>query len=159
VNTLHGDVASLGFLLGAWRGTGHGEYPTIDPFDYEEELVFEHVGEAWLAYRQASWAPSTGEALHLERGFLRPGAEPGAVELVLAHPIGVAEVAHGAVDGTSLEVATLDGGIIRSGTGLHVAGLVRRYRVDGSRLAYELDMATDRTPMARHLTGTLERVP
>ena len=36
-----------------------GEYPTIEPFDYEEELTFEHVGDAFLLYEQRSWSPHT----------------------------------------------------------------------------------------------------
>jgi hypothetical protein len=35
--------------------------------------------------------------------------------------------------------------------------LVRRWRVDGDRLTYELDMATELTPLARHPTGELRR--
>ncbi|HEX6843772.1 MAG TPA: FABP family protein [Actinomycetota bacterium] len=159
MGTVHPDVASLGFLLGRWRGAGRGEYPTIDPFDYEEEVVVEHAGDAWLGYGQTSWDPSTGAALHWERGFLRPGAEPGAVELVLAHPIGVVEVAHGHVDGHALTLTTGDGRIGRTRTALDVAALVRRYQVEGPELSYEIDMATDRTPMTRHLVATLRRRP
>jgi hypothetical protein len=40
-----------------------------------------------------------------------------------------------------------------------LVGLVRRYRVDGDSMRYELDMATEATPMTRHLTGELERRP
>ncbi len=98
---LHGDVAFLAFLLGTWRGEGRGSFPTIDPFAYREELVFEHVGEPYLLYQQESFDTVDGAALHLERGFLRPGATPDSLELCLAHPLGLTEVAHGELrDGT-----------------------------------------------------------
>jgi nitrobindin-like protein len=154
---LHDDVVSLAFLLGTWRGTGAGGYPTIDPFEYREELAFEHVGDSFLLYRQESWSPDD-EPVHFERGFLRPGIEPGSVELCLAHPIGVTEIAHGTADGTTLDlVADDERGIGRSRTGLDVAGVRRRYRVEGDELSYRLDLATGTTPMTLHLEATLRR--
>jgi hypothetical protein len=153
---LHDDVASLAFLLGTWRGEGKGSYPTIAPFAYRETLRFEHVGDAWLSYIQESWSRE-GEPLHFERGFLRPGAAPGDVELVLAHPIGVTEVAHGRLDGNELRLRGEEIGITRAATGSDVRGLERRYAVDGDTLTYELDMATGTTPLTLHLTGTLRR--
>ena len=102
---LHGDVASFAFLMGTWRGEGHGSFPTIDPFDYGEELVFEHVGDPYLLYSQRAGPMLMGRPLHFERGFLRPGATPGRVELCLAHPLGLTEVAEGTLDGTAIELA------------------------------------------------------
>jgi nitrobindin-like protein len=154
---MHEDVASLAFLLGTWRGMGAGGYPTIEPFEYREELAFEHVGDAFLLYRQESWSPDD-EPVHFERGFLRPGGMRGAIELCLAHPIGVTEVAHGTLDGTTLDLIASDDGIGRSHSGLDVAAVRRRYRVEHDELTYQLDLATDTTPMTLHLEATLRRV-
>jgi hypothetical protein len=156
-DAVHEDIAALSFLLGTWRGTGTGGYPTIEPFEYREELAFEHVGDAFLLYRQESWSPND-EPVHFERGFVRPGGAPRSVELVLAHPIGVTEVAHGTLDGTALAFAAARQDIGRTGTGMHVSGLRRRYRVQGDELTYRLELATDDTPMALHLDATLRRV-
>jgi len=157
---VHPDVAALSFLLGTWRGSGRGEYPTIDPFPYDEEVVVEHVGEPFLLYREASWSVDDREPLHLERGFFRPGPDLGDVELCLAHPIGLTEIAHGDVDGSTLELSTdRDGVVGRTRTGLEVTALSRTYRVEGDRLTYELFMATERTPNTLHLRGELRRVP
>lgn len=155
---LHPDVARLAFLVGTWRGEGLGEYPTIETFRYGEELSFEHVGDAYLAYAQRSWLMDDGSPLHLERGFLRPGAG-GALELTLAHPLGLTEVSEGTLEGTSFELATIASGIGRTTTGMAVTRLTRRYRVDGPTLVYELDMATEDTPMTRHLAAVLRREP
>ena len=100
---LHDDVASLAFLLGTWSGEGTGSYPTIEPFAYRETLRFDHVGEPYLLYVQESWSHE-GEPVHFERGFLRPGAGNGDVELVLAHPIGVTEITHGRHDDGDLRL-------------------------------------------------------
>jgi len=81
----------------------------------------------------------------------------GEVELVLAHPIGVTEVAHGRLDGAELRLRGEELAIGRAATGLDVRGLERRYRIDGDALTYEIDMATGATPMTLHLTGSLRR--
>ena len=152
---LHADLEALAFLVGTWLGTGRGEYPTIEPFDYEEELTFGHVGDTFLLYEQRSWSPEEGAPIHFERGFMRPG-EDGRVEFTLAHPLGLTEVSEGVLDGTSFELTSKDVG--RTTTGMDVIGLVRRYRVDGDDMTYVTDMATERTPMAVHLEGSLRRV-
>jgi THAP4-like, heme-binding beta-barrel domain len=155
----HADLSSLTFLLGTWEGGGHGEYPTIEEFDYDEEVVIEHVGDPFLLYQQASWLSSDRTPLHFERGFIRPGGASDEVELCLAHPIGLTEIAYGTVDGTSVEISTAtDGGVVgRARSGSAVTGLTRRYRVENDVLTYDLSMAMDETPMALHLRGTLRR--
>ena len=157
---VHPDVAALSFLLGTWRGSGRGEYPTIDPFPYDEEVVVEHVGEPFLLYQEASWSVDDREPLHLERGFLRPGPDRGELELCLAHPIGLTEIAHGNVDGSTMELSTdRDGFVGRTRTGLEVRALSRTYRVEADRLTYELFVKTEPTPNTLHLCGELRRVP
>lgn len=152
---LHPDLQPLSFLLGTWRGEGAGEYPTIDPFSYVEELTFDHVGDAFLCYQQASWSPVDGGPIHFERGFLRPG-EAGRIEFTLAHPIGLTEVAEGALDGTTFELSSTEVG--RTTTGLTTTAVIRRYQVDGDVMRYRTDMAMDETPMALHLEAELQRV-
>jgi hypothetical protein len=155
---LHEDVVAFAFLLGTWRGEGTGGYPTIEGFAYWEEIVFEHVGDPFLLYRQESWSPS-GEPVHFERGFLRPGEAAGSLELCLAHPIGVTEVAHGRLNGSSFELAADEADIGHTRSASDVRGLRRRYQLDGDILTYTLDMATGATPMTFHLEATLYREP
>ena len=154
----HAELSSLAFLLGTWEGAGRGDYPTIEPFDYDEEIVIEHVGDPFLLYGQSSWLTSDRSPLHFERGFFRPGTDPGEVELCLAHPLGLTEIAHGTIDGTAMEFSTeVDGAVGRTRTASTVSGLTRSYRVENDILTYELFMETDGTPMTLHLRGTLRR--
>jgi hypothetical protein len=151
------DLEYLRFLLGTWRGEGDGEFPTIRPFRYGEEMVVEDVGDAFLLFRQSSWTLPDGAPIHFERGFLRPGPEPGSVELTLAHPLGLAEVGVGVVDETSIVFASE--ALLRTPTGDPVRSLRRRYLVRDDVLTYEIDMETDGTGLSRHLTGRLQKVP
>jgi hypothetical protein len=157
VPALHRDVEPLAFLLGTWRGEGHGEYPTIDSFRYGEELVFDHVGDAFLLYLQRSWAAGDERAsLHHERGFLRPGRRPHEVELTLAHPLGLVEVSEGTLRGGRIDVAST--AIASTWTGEPVTRLERTIEVDGEVMRYELHMATTEVVLTRHLTAELRRI-
>jgi hypothetical protein len=42
----------LNLLLGEWSGTGRGDFPTIEPFEYLETLVFSADGRPFLHYEQ-----------------------------------------------------------------------------------------------------------
>ena len=35
---LHPDCGPVAWLLGTWRGSGHGDYPTIEPYQFGQEL-------------------------------------------------------------------------------------------------------------------------
>jgi hypothetical protein len=147
------ELEPLAFLLGTWRGDGEGIYPGVAPFRYSEELTFEHVGDVFLLVTESSWTPD-GVPLHFERGTLRPVGD-GGVDLTLAHPIGVAEVSEGAVEGTTVDLAST--AIVRTATGSPVTEIVRRYRREGERLSYEVDMAMDGVARTFHVRANLGR--
>lgn len=143
----------LAFLIGSWSGEGEGEYPGFDPFRYTEELSFEYVGDPFLLVTESSWTPD-GAPLHFERGTLRPVGD-GRVDLTLAHPIGVAEVSEGTVEGRNVDLRST--AVVRTATGSPVTEIERRYRMDGERLSYELDMAMEGVARTFHVRATLAR--
>ncbi len=160
---IHPDLAPVATLMGTWTGTGHGEYPTIDAFDYVESITFGHVGKPFLSYvqRTRSIGSSTAPAMpmHAESGYWRfPGA--GRVEIVLCHPTGVVEIEEGTIE------LQLDGTIVIDIGSTHVAGtstakevarLERTFRVTGDTIEYRVRMAAVGLPLQHHLAATLVR--
>jgi hypothetical protein len=155
---LHPDVAVLAPLLGTWTGHGTGEYPTIDPFGYVEEITFGHVGKPFLTYGQRTRADDDGRPMHGETGYLRaPSA--GHVEWILAHPTGVTEIEEGTllVTGTTLTMELAATCIGRSGSAKEVVALSRSIRVDGDELTYTVHMGAVGQPLQQHLAAALRR--
>jgi hypothetical protein len=163
MTVIHPDIAQAIALMGTWSGTGHGEYPTIDAFDYAESVTFGHVGKPFLSYQQRTRslgsATNPGQPMHAESGYWRFPA-PGRVEVVLCHPTGITEIEEGsisvALDGALvIEIATTSVAI--SSTAKSVAGVQRVFRVRGDTMEYDLSMAAVGLPMQHHLSALLVR--
>lgn len=155
---LHPNLVELAPLLGTWSGPGRGVYPTIESFDYLEEVVFSHVGKPFLVYGQKTKSAADGLPLHAEAGYLRV-PQPGRIEWVLAHPSGITEIEVGSYT-VSAGVVALQMSATTIGltpTAKEVSVLSRRYRLDGDELAYTLDMGAVGQPPQNHLTATLRR--
>ena len=153
---LHPDVEPLAFLLGTWRGEGEGNYPTIDPFRYGEEVTFSHVGKPFIAYQQKTWSAEDRRPLHCEYGYFRcPGL--GRVELVVAHPTGHNETSEGSLVARTLSLTST--AVCCTASAKAVEGVTRVVSVsaDGSQLQYKLGMAAVSQPLGPHLHATLTR--
>jgi hypothetical protein len=151
---LHHDLQPLAFLLGTWRGEGKGEYPTIASFAFGEEVRFWHVGKPFLAYSQRTWALDDQRPLHSEMGYWRPQPN-GGVEVVMAHPFGIAEVEIGAVTGQRVELMTHT--VEGSPTAKEITRVERSIHVTGDTLTYDLRMAAVGQPITHHLHAALLR--
>ncbi|HLS79096.1 MAG TPA: FABP family protein [Nocardia sp.] len=159
IPALHPEIAALAPLLGTWRGRGHGEYPTIEPFDYLEEVTFGHLGRPFLTYRQRTRAADGSRPMHAETGYLRC-PRPDHVELVLAHPTGITEICEGPLeiaDG-ELRMEFTATAIGRTSTAKLVTALGRTFRVYGDTIDYTLRMAAVGEPLTHHLAASLSRI-
>jgi hypothetical protein len=157
---LHPDVAVLAPLLGTWDGTGSGDYPTIDDFEYVESITFGHVGKPFVSYTQRTRHPETGAPMHGESGYLRVPV-PGSIEIVMAQPTGLAEIYEGAVVGTESMVVidVRSTTIAATRTAKEVSITERTINVSGDELHYTFRMAAVGQPLQHHLTATLRRAP
>jgi THAP4-like, heme-binding beta-barrel domain len=155
---LHPDVAALAPLLGTWVGRGEGKYPTIQTFEYLEEVAFSHVGKPFLVYTQKTKAVADGRPLHAEIGYLRV-PQPGRVELVLAHPNGITEIDTGtySVTGDVIDIELYSATIGLAPTAKEVNDLARFIRIDGDDLSYTVQMGAVGQPLQDHLIAALHR--
>lgn len=152
---IHPDLSELRFLLGVWRGTGDGRYPTIDDFSYWEEAAFSAgPGKPFILYTQRTKDAISGHPLHVETGYIRP-AGPGRAELVLVQPTGIVEVHTGAVSTTHVHFRA---GVVESTpTAKDVTDVERHIEVEGDQLKYRLSMAAVGQPLETHLEARLVR--
>jgi len=155
---LHPDCGPIAWMLGTWRGNGHGDYPTIDPFQFGQELIFQQDGRPFFHYLARSWiVDEEGNKMRdaaQETGFIR--ARPnGKVEVLLAHMTGVVEIWHGDAGGGKLEIVT--DAVARTESAKEYTGGKRLYgNVEGD-LLYAYDMAAMGQPLQPHLWARLQR--
>ncbi|NYD40485.1 FABP family protein [Nocardioides panaciterrulae] len=157
-DNLHPDCGPIAWMLGTWRGNGHGDYPTIEPFQFGQELIFTHDGRPFFHYMARAWiVDENGEKVRdaaIETGFLR--AKPGGkVEFVLTHNTGFVEIWYGHADGGKLEMVT--DAVARTETAKEYVGGMRLYgNVEGD-LLYAYDMAAMGQALQPHLWARLQR--
>lgn len=149
---IHPSIEPLAFLLGTWRGAGWGDYPTIDRFDYVEEVTYTHVGKPFVVYTQRTRDADSGSPLHTETGYLRP-VDAGGAEMVLTQPSGILEMHEVRIFGTTLDMTTT--GVMRTPTSKPVSAVHRMITVDGEEMSYRLDMAAMGLDMQFHLAAEL----
>jgi len=156
---LHPNLAPLSFLLGRWEGAGVGGYPTIESFQYGQEVSFSHNGKPFLIYTSRTWRLDEegriGPPLGTESGFWRPQPD-NHVEVLLAHPTGFVEIYLGEITGTRIELAT--DVVARTSSAKQVTAGRRLYGLVGADLAYAYDMAAMGQPLQSHLSAQLKRV-
>ena len=155
--SLHPSLEPVTHLVGTWKGEGQGEYPTIDSFEYVEEVTFTDVGKPFLVYVQRTWDPA-GRPLHTETGYLRV-IKYETVEFVLAQPTGQTELAEGTIDlHPAGFAAELRSRVVNSASAKQVDETIRTIHLDGDELTTTFAMAAVGVPMSHHLSSVMKRV-
>jgi THAP4-like, heme-binding beta-barrel domain len=161
---LHPALLALLPYIGEWRGRGKGGFPTIEDFDYAQELRISHDGRPFLHYESRAWildqeSKPVRPAMR-EVGWMRPVMEDGRatdeVEALLTNPTGIMELYLGRVSGTQLEMAT--DAVLRTATAKEVTAGHRLYGIVEGALLYAQDMAAVGHGLSPHLSARLIRV-
>ncbi|XP_062572208.1 peroxynitrite isomerase THAP4-like [Saccostrea cucullata] len=155
---LHDAVKPLQWLLGKWKGEGKGIYPTIEDFNYIEDLEFYHVGQPMLQFSFSSVNKATNKPLHREAGFLRIKPGTNQVAFISSHNNGVSEMAEGTVGSQCITVESHTLGRMSFGKDPKTKKLKRTINLDGDTLHQILYMETDVTPLTEHLRATYRKI-
>jgi len=161
-------LLALSWLLGTWVGVGVGGYPTVEEFQFGQEITFASDGRPFLSYWSRSWLLD-GEGnrvrpLGTEAGFWRPRPD-NKVELLLAHPTGYAEVWLGDVVVTGIVDARITGArielesdvVARTESAKDYTGGTRLYGLVEGELLWRYDMAAVGHPLTAHLSARLQQ--
>jgi len=163
---LHPALLGLLPFVGVWRGRGGGEYPTIEPFEYAQEIRFSHDGRPFLHYESRTWlVDRDGKAIrpaHREVGWWRPvtadGQRTDEIEVLLASPTGVLELHIGKIEPKGIQVRLASDAVVRTSTAKEVTAGHRIYGIVDGALLYAQDMAAVGQPLTPHLAARLVRV-
>ncbi len=154
----------LNRMVGTWEGEGICQYlPTVPVVQYLEQLTIRKGAKPIVfEYRSSTQNAQNGHTLHVETGFFRCPPNSSNIELVAAHPFGLAEISEGVVEESTVELTSSDfKGIVRasSSIGSRTTHIVRRYRMTGEdSLEFTMEMATNNHDLQNHLTARLKRV-
>ena len=161
---LHPALLGLLPFIGLWRGRGRGGYPTVDDFDYAQEVRISHDGRPFLAYESRAWlldaesrpVRQSGREIGWWRPVMADGRPTDDVEATMCTPTGVMELYLGRVTGLRLEMVT--DAIVRTPTAKEVTGGHRLFGIVEGALLYAQEMAAVGHGLSPHLSARLIRV-
>jgi len=150
--------AHLARFVGTWVGQGVGDYPTIDRFEYQEELRFELESDYSLLRYEQKTRLANGDPSHWEFGFLRC-LDDLSIEVSNVQESGRVEVLRGTLgiveEGLKLELES-----VALGNDPRLEGTRRSLALNGDRLHYTAHMCAntlDTPSMLPHLEAWLDR--
>jgi hypothetical protein len=154
-------IRFLELLSGDWTGEGTGEYPTIEPFEYQETLRLRpDERRPIIHYEQKTRRRNAGQIdyipSHWETGFIELLPD-NQVQVTNAQSGGRVEVLAGTVEQTT-QGLILRLQSTRFANDPRMQEATRTITVNGSTLHYTMHMQTAAVPhLAIHLEATLQR--
>lgn len=162
---LHPALDGLLPYIGVWRGRGRGGYPTIEDFDYAQEIRISHDGRPFLCYESRAWLLDEQSRpvrpAGREMGWWRPVLDgndraTNEWEALMSTPTGVMELHLGKRTGTQLEFGT--DAVVRTPTAKEVTAGHRLFGIVEGALLYAQEMAAVGHGLTPHLSARLIRV-
>ena len=142
-------------------GEGHGDFPTIEAFDYRETMIFKRRDETTLFYEQRTekrqLEQTTFLTSHWESGFIRV-LETDELELINSQSGGRCEVLIGTTEifNHQIKVKFVSRALTNDE---RMVASARTFEVEHDNLRYWMDMQTTRVDkLTSHLVATLRRV-
>jgi hypothetical protein len=157
---LHPTLDRLLPYIGLWRGRG----PTIEDFDYAQEIRISHDGRPFLHYESRAWLLDeqsrpirpAGREIGWWRPVLDGDRATDELEVTLMSPTGVMELYLGKITGTRVEMAT--DAVLRTATAKEVSAGHRLFGIVEGALLYAQEMAAVGHGLSPHLSARLIRV-
>ena len=163
-------IEPISWLKGKWQGHGNGGFPTMDTFEFTDQMDFRILPEAFnkeplIRFDEIAWLIKNGnhDFMHWETGFFKPLSN-GSIQFYVSHNTGRMEVTIGKF--TSIDIKSKSFEIIfesifmRNDAGLKKAICSKRtIKLKNEKLTYSLGMSTDDLPqITNHLKVILKRV-
>jgi THAP domain-containing protein 4 len=152
-------IAKLHFLLGKWKGSGSGKFPTITSFDYDEILTFRTDSyNDLIHYEQRTWLKRDDTPSHWESGFIKPvDGEDNVFEITNAQDSGRVEVLRGEFY-KDKDDYMLHFKMVTIANDPRMMNSERIFTIKDDKLSYIVKMATKNTPEHQHhLQSLLEK--
>lgn len=161
---LHRALNGLLPYIGLWRGRGRGGYPSVEDFDFAQEIRISHDGRPFLHYESRAWLLDEESRpirpAGREIGWWRPVMDgdraTDEIEALMSSPTGVMELYLGRRTGTQVELVT--DAVMRTSTAKEVSAGHRLFGIVEGALLYAHDMAAVGHPLSPHLSARLIRV-